>query len=129
MRLNSVVDPLAERIRSLREAKGWTQDQLAQQAGISRASVQNMERPEWAIGRGQDPPKRRTVLRVTRVLGIDDASVSLEPFSSSGPGANGDSPLTIQVEDFKSKSELIAAVEKAWEDRQVKKAARRPKKS
>lgn len=35
---------LADRIRTLRESKGWTQEDLAHEAGIGTATVSRLER-------------------------------------------------------------------------------------
>ncbi len=36
--------PLRLRIRELREAKGWSQDELAQRAHVRQATISNFER-------------------------------------------------------------------------------------
>lgn len=68
------VKTLADRVRDAREQKGWTQQQLADRAGVSQATIGNIEagtrshprsllkiaaalgrRPEWLqTGRGQE---------------------------------------------------------------------------
>ena len=35
------------RIRELREARGWTQEQLASEAGVSRQSINSIERDRY----------------------------------------------------------------------------------
>jgi transcriptional regulator with XRE-family HTH domain len=40
------VETIGDRIRVLREAREWTQDQLAKRLGVSRASVSQWERGE-----------------------------------------------------------------------------------
>lgn len=42
---------VGERVRELREARGWTRTKLARLAGVSRQTVFNIERPtrDWPI--------------------------------------------------------------------------------
>lgn len=56
-----VNQPLALTLRSLRRARGYTQQQVAKKAGISVAQYARIER-------GQSDPTWRTVLRVARAL-------------------------------------------------------------
>jgi len=54
---------LAERIRSAREQRGWTQEQLAYRADVSRSTIQNLEN-------GRRQPHRASISRIAGALGI-----------------------------------------------------------
>jgi transcriptional regulator with XRE-family HTH domain len=54
---------LAERIRMLREAKGWTQEQLAERAAMQRSYLGDLE-----LGRRN--PSVRTLVKVANAFGI-----------------------------------------------------------
>lgn len=54
---------LAARVRLLREARGWTQQELAGRAGVSQAAVARMEA-------GERGPLLTTAWRVGRALGV-----------------------------------------------------------
>jgi len=78
-----------QRIRQLRDAKGWTQEDLAEHANIHRNQVQNVERGTLT---GRDPavtnPQLSTYLGLCRALGI---SIRIDVNSPSG--------FVIQIED------------------------------
>jgi hypothetical protein len=48
-----VTDPTALHVRALREAKGWSQQQLADAAGVSKSQVQRLE----SVGKSTDQSK------------------------------------------------------------------------
>jgi len=54
---------LAERIRMLREAKGWTQEQFAERAAMQRSYLGDLE-----LGRRN--PSVRTLVKVANAFGI-----------------------------------------------------------
>jgi y4mF family transcriptional regulator len=54
---------LGERIRSRRSVLGWTQDQLAEKAGISKGFLSDVENGKRSIG-------AETLLDLARVLGL-----------------------------------------------------------
>lgn len=54
---------LAERIRSARENRGWTQEQLAVHADVSRSTIQNLEN-------NRRQPHRGSLRRIADALGI-----------------------------------------------------------
>jgi transcriptional regulator with XRE-family HTH domain len=54
---------LAERIKALREARGWTQEQLAERAAIQRSYLGDLE-----LGRRN--PSVRTLVKVANAFGI-----------------------------------------------------------
>ncbi len=61
-------------IRQLREAKGWTQLQLANKAGVTPSTIYNWER-------GRFEPKASQLRAVARALGVssDDIELVEEP--------------------------------------------------
>ena len=62
---------LAERIRSARERRGWTQEQLAVHADVSRSTIQNLEN-------GRRQPHRGSIKRIAHALGISVESLGNE---------------------------------------------------
>lgn len=58
-----MTETIAERIRLAREHRGWTQEQLAVHADVSRSTIQNLE-----TGRRQ--PQRSSLGRIATALGI-----------------------------------------------------------
>ena len=62
---------LATRLRALREQHGLTQEQLAARAGISVATVRNIERATVV------EPSLFTVLEMVRVLGVTIEEVAI----------------------------------------------------
>jgi len=52
-----------KRVRELREARGWTQEQLAEAAGLTSVQVSRIEN-------GANEPKLTTILRLVRALGV-----------------------------------------------------------
>jgi y4mF family transcriptional regulator len=62
-------------VRARRTAKGWTQEDLAAQVGVSRDWVSDLER-------GASNPRLNLLLRCLSILGLD---FGLIPSSSSSP--------------------------------------------
>ena len=54
---------LGRNLREAREAKGWSQEQLAYRCGVHRTYIGGIERAEYNV-------TILTLLRVTRALGI-----------------------------------------------------------
>jgi len=54
---------LAERIKTLRQARGWTQEQLAERAAMQRSYLADLE-----LGRRN--PSVRTLVKVANAFGI-----------------------------------------------------------
>jgi transcriptional regulator with XRE-family HTH domain len=72
----------AGRLRSLRESKGWTQAYLAEQAGLTREGVAQLET-------GRRKPAWGTVIALSSALGTDCRSFlegEVEPPAKRGPG-------------------------------------------
>lgn len=61
--------PLHERIRERRKAKGWTQDEAARQVGVSQPTWST-----WEIGTSQ--PSDDNIGRLRDVLGLTAADVA-----------------------------------------------------
>jgi transcriptional regulator with XRE-family HTH domain len=59
-----ILRQLAVRIKMLREARGWTQEQLAERAAIQRSYLGDLE-----LGRRN--PSVRTLVKVSNAFGID----------------------------------------------------------
>lgn len=59
---------MGDRVRELRKSRYWTQDQLAHAAGVSRASVQNIE--AGRLDRSSVVPK------IAEALGVAPASLT-----------------------------------------------------
>lgn len=60
------MSPIRLRVRELREAKGWTQAQLAEAAGIARVPTIS----DYESGRIQRPDLE-TLDRIAKALGVD----------------------------------------------------------
>jgi transcriptional regulator with XRE-family HTH domain len=67
----------ARRLRELRTAKGWTQGELAEKAGMSKAGVADLEQ-------GRREPSWATVLALAEALGV-----ACDDFQKSPARANG----------------------------------------
>jgi len=65
---NHVLRVLAERIVSLRQAKGWSQEQLAERASMQRSYLGDLER-------GLRNPSVRRLVKVANALGVPIASL------------------------------------------------------
>ena len=59
-----VINPIAARIRQLREEKGWSQEQLAEAADLSRDAVSRIERND------RKAPRFSTMKKIADALGI-----------------------------------------------------------
>ena len=63
-RLQSLPDDLRQEIREWRKAKGWSQEELAQKAGLSQRHISGIET-------GKIVPRYDTLLDILRVLDRD----------------------------------------------------------
>lgn len=86
-----VGDSLGERLKLLREARGWTQGQLAEYAGVTRSWLSNVESGEI------DNPRADLLLRVARRLGV-----TIEFLITGDPPGGEDSRLHVQIGEFRS---------------------------
>ena len=64
----SVVRKVGRRIRELRQKKGWSQEKLAEEAGLHRTYIGQVERGEKSIG-------VENLVRIARALGVRVAAV------------------------------------------------------
>jgi transcriptional regulator with XRE-family HTH domain len=62
----------AGRLRQLREARGWTQPQLAGAAGVTAAAVKSLEQ-------GRNSPTWETVVAVCRALAVTPDAFAQAP--------------------------------------------------
>ena len=90
-----------EKIRNARIAKGWSQAELAKQAGLSRCAIQNYEIENKL------PRKRETYAKLAEVLGVDesllaDDSVDFVLRANEQYGANAMRQAMNLVEDVKA---------------------------
>ena len=71
----------AGRLRELREAAGWTQEQLAERVGVKREAV-----ARWEAGKRE--PGWSNVLALAEALGVDCTAFTQAPAErpSTGPG-------------------------------------------
>ena len=74
-------------LRRRREDQGWTQEQLAHRAGLSRNQVQNLEnnRNNNATGRSSANPSLDTILALEAAFGLElgDLLVDVRRFMES----------------------------------------------
>ena len=66
--LENVVRKVGRRIRELRQKKGWSQEKLAEEAGLHRTYIGQVERGEKSIG-------VENLFRVARAVGSKAADL------------------------------------------------------
>lgn len=71
-------DFLAENIKRLRDEKGWTQEALAEKAGLTTLTISNYERKQ----RDGNP---RTIHKIAVALGVSPASLLKNPIEATEP--------------------------------------------
>ncbi len=71
----------ASRLKELREAKGWTQQELADASGVSQRAISHIEQ-------GVHEPVWSTVVALCQALGVacDEFMKRPQPRPSGGPG-------------------------------------------
>jgi transcriptional regulator with XRE-family HTH domain len=72
-------DHFAARLRELRERAGWTQDQLADRAGMTREGVAQLEISRRA-------PAWKSVLALANALGVGVEAFTAPPSERPAPG-------------------------------------------
>jgi transcriptional regulator with XRE-family HTH domain len=88
---HAIVRALAERVREMRAERGWTRDQLAEEAGIAPSTLARLE------GQGVGQPGFVTVGKIARALEVSldslftDASVGTGLWSAGYEGRDIDS--------------------------------------
>jgi transcriptional regulator with XRE-family HTH domain len=75
-RLNLTAKTLARRVRDLRTANGWSQEQLATEAGMHRTYL-------WGIEQGRRNPSLRHLARLAVAFGVPIQSLFRDPFVTS----------------------------------------------
>lgn len=75
-------DHFAARLRSLREAKGWTQTELAEKAGLTKDGVAHLEQ-------GRRSPAWATVLALAAALEVECGAFAQAPGPDDLPAAAG----------------------------------------
>jgi transcriptional regulator with XRE-family HTH domain len=68
----NVLRLLAERIKALRRAKDWSQEQLAERAAIQRSYLADLER-------GHRNPSVRTLVKIANALAVPLPTLFQEP--------------------------------------------------
>lgn len=98
------VSRVGDRIRVLRKARGWTVHQLAEESGLSRRMLTQVEL-------GQANPSLVTVDRIARALETDFAALSL-PEATGGAGTAATvSPTVVWRDGRGSEGVLLGATE------------------
>jgi transcriptional regulator with XRE-family HTH domain len=69
----------AGRLKELREERGWTQQELADRAGLKLAGVRNLEQ-------GRTYPEWPSVLLLCVALGVDPGAFTTAPATQDIPG-------------------------------------------
>lgn len=110
------MEELGRRVRVLRRAKGWTQERLAKEAGVSRDSLMKLEG-------GVREPRPSTVRKVGEALGAEERE--LAEVLGQGPGAVLGPPqegyATIRVEG-RSWQEFLTEARAAFDHARVRRA-------
>ncbi len=75
-----VTERLARRLRSLREARGWSLDALAARSGVSRSNISLIER-------GQSSPTASVLDKLSAGLGVTLSSLFEEPDAHGAPAS------------------------------------------
>lgn len=79
------VAALAERLRTLRIARGLTQEEVAYAAGLSRATYQRYERPEPGAGLPANPDLRY-MMAIAQVFEVSLDDLLPAPWPDLQPG-------------------------------------------
>lgn len=84
-RIQTFLDRVGHRVRSLRKARGWTIQGLADEAALSRRMLTQIEL-------GQANPSLATIDRIAHALDVSFADLALSDAAASGPGSSTPSP-------------------------------------
>ena len=63
-----MADRILNRVKDLRTARGWTQEELAKSAGVSRQSINSIERNRYV-------PRLQLALTFARVFGCSTEEI------------------------------------------------------
>jgi len=89
--VRSAASDIGAQLRVWRKLRGLTAQQLAERAGISRATIQRVESGDGAVN-------FLTILRVAQVLGVLDALVlATDPYETDFGRARADQSLPERV--------------------------------
>lgn len=94
---------VGERVRSFRRERGWTVQQLADTADVSRRMLTQIEL-------GQANPSLVMIDRLAGALGTDFAGLAL-PDPAAAPSAFGVAPTQVWRDDHGSEAMLLAATQ------------------
>lgn len=102
---NPPPNPLGDQIRSAREARGWSQIELAQQVGVTNRTI-----GEWE--RGARVPKKH-IGRIEKILGITlrDTKTELGEFTDPQLTAEITARLASRDERIRNLEQRVAALE------------------
>lgn len=74
--LRKWVDFVGKKIRSLRDKKGWTQEELAKKAGLTQSHVSRIEQSKHS-------PSHKTLVKIAKALGVAVGTLDpVEPFEN-----------------------------------------------
>jgi transcriptional regulator with XRE-family HTH domain len=82
----------AGRLRELREAAGWTQQQLADAAGLTREGVAQLET-------GRRAPVWKSVLMLAKALGVSCDAFAQPPAEREPPGPGRPPKATVEADE------------------------------
>ena len=91
---------LADKIISLRKKAGWSQEELAQQLGVSRQSVSKWEG-------AQSVPDLDRILQLSRLFGVTTDDLLKDEIEEFGPAAESDEPALRRVTMEQSAQYLV----------------------
>lgn len=96
----STMDTIGKRIKYLRESKGWTQERLAEEAGVSKSFISDVEND-------RRNPSAAKLLDIASVLG---ASLDFIMTGKTEGMAEQDTPQIVEI----PRELAAAAEEKGW---------------
>jgi transcriptional regulator with XRE-family HTH domain len=97
---------LGERVAQLRDAKGWSQQDLADKSGIPRRTIQNLEY-------GEGSPRLDTLIEVCKALGTTLDALTGQPGHAKAQLADQVARLARLERNWAEAADLMAAVARA----------------
>ncbi len=93
---DNVVRKVGRRIKELRQKKGWSQEKLAEEAGLHRTYIGQVERGEKSIGVDH-------LRRVAVALGVQPSEIlGVEPMADEGHTAEALADLTGLIGEYRA---------------------------
>jgi len=93
---DNVVRKVGRRIRELRQKKGWSQEKLAEEAGLHRTYIGQVERGEKSIG-------VENLFRLAAALGVQPATIlGAAPTADGGHTAETLADLTGLIGEYRA---------------------------